>query len=170
MDIASKSITVNSPLAITTTSLTAGSVNVPYSASLAATGGVPPYTWTHHLRQLARWAHPRHRRDSSRGTPTSQQTSTFTVQVSDSQTPAATATATLSLTINGPTFRLNGNYVFSFSGYSQGKLVMQAGSFTSDGQGNITNGLMDSNSASAECRPTCPLPAPIRWTPPTPVP
>jgi len=33
-------------VAITTTSLTAGSVNVPYSAILAATGGVPPYTWS----------------------------------------------------------------------------------------------------------------------------
>lgn len=36
------------------------------------------------------------------------------MQVSDSQTPPATATAILSLTINGPTGRLNGNYVVSF--------------------------------------------------------
>ncbi|HEY4901826.1 MAG TPA: putative Ig domain-containing protein [Terriglobales bacterium] len=147
VDIASESITVNSPLAVSTTSLTAGSINVPYSASLAATGGVPPYTWTVTSGSL-----PAGLTLSTSGfisgTPTSQQTSTFTVQASDSQTPPSTATATLSLTINGPTFRLNGNYVFSFSGYSQGKLVVQAGSFTSDGQGNITNGLMDSNSAT----------------------
>ena len=147
VDIASKSITVNSPLAITTTSLTAGSVNVPYSAVLAASGGVPPYTWSITSGSLPAGLSLAASGVIS-GTPTSQQTSTFTVQVSDSQTPASTATACLSLTINGPTFRLNGNYVFSFSGYSQGEPVLQAGSFTSDGQGNITNGLMDSNSAS----------------------
>jgi len=46
VDIASESITVNTAVSISTTSLTAGSVNVPYSAILAATGGVPPYTWS----------------------------------------------------------------------------------------------------------------------------
>jgi hypothetical protein len=147
VDIASKSITVNTPLAITTSSLTAGSINVPYTASLAASGGVAPYTWS-----ITSGSLPAGLTLSASGfisgTPTSQQTSTFTVQVSDSQTPASTAAATLSLTIGGPTSRLNGNYVFSFSGYSSGSPVLQAGSFTSDGQGNITNGLMDSNSAS----------------------
>jgi hypothetical protein len=147
VDIASKSITVNAALSITTSSLTAGSVNVPYNASLAATGGILPYTWS-----ITSGSLPTGLTLSTSGfisgTPTSQQTSTFTVQASDSQTPPSTATATLSLTINGPTFRLNGKYVFSFSGYSQGNLVVQAGSFTSDGQGNITSGLMDSNSAS----------------------
>ncbi|HEY4932669.1 MAG TPA: Ig domain-containing protein [Terriglobales bacterium] len=147
VDIASKTITVNSPLSVTTSSLTAGSINVPYTASLTAGGGVPPYTWS-----ITSGSLPAGLTLSASGfisgTPTSQQTSTFTVQVSDSQTPATTATAILSITINGPTFRLNGNYVFSFSGFSQGNLVLQAGSFTSDGQGNLTNGLMDSNSAS----------------------
>jgi hypothetical protein len=147
VDIASKSITVNNLLAVTTTSLTAGSVNVPYSGSLTASGGVPPYTWSVSAGSL-----PAGLTLSTSGvisgTPTTQGTSTFTVQVTDSQTTPATATAALSLTINGPTFRLNGNYVFSFSGYQNSNLVLQAGSFTSDGQGNITGGLMDSNSAS----------------------
>ena len=147
VDIASESITVNAPLAITTSSLTGGSVNVPYSAFLAASGGVPPYTWSITSGSLPTGLTLSASGGIS-GTPTSQQTSTFTAQVSDSQAPSSTATATLSLTINGPTFRLNGNYVFSFSGYSGSSLVLQAGSFTSDGQGNITNGLMDSNSAS----------------------
>jgi hypothetical protein len=70
------------------------------------------------------------------------------VQVRDSQTPPASATANLSLTINGPTGRLNGNYVFSFFGYQNGTQVLQAGSFSADGAGNISNGLMDSNSAA----------------------
>ncbi len=147
VDVATKSITVNPPVAITTTSLAAGSVNVPYTASLSASGGLAPYTWAVTSGSL-----PAGLTLSTTGfisgTPTTQQTSTFTVQVSDSESPPATATAVLSITINGPTFRLNGNYVFSLSGYSQGILVVQAGSFTSDGQGNITNGLMDSNSAT----------------------
>jgi hypothetical protein len=82
------------------------------------------------------------------GTPTNQETQSFTVQVSDSQTPPATASANLSLTINGPTGRLNGNYVFSFFGYQNGNQILQAGSFKADGAGNITAGLMDSNSAA----------------------
>ena len=113
VDLASKSITVNPALSITTTSLTTGSVNVPYSASLAASGGVPPYAWT-----ITSGSLPTGLTLSTSGlisgAPTAQQTATFTVQVSDSQTPPSTTTANLSLTINGPTFRLNGNYVFSF--------------------------------------------------------
>jgi len=147
VDIKSKSITVNSALAVTTTTLTSGSVNVPYTASLAASGGVPPYTWS-----IASGSLPTglslNQFGSITGTPTAQQTTTFTVQVSDSQTPPATATATLSLAINGPTSRLNGNYVFSFSGFRQGNIVQEAGSFTADGVGNITGGLMDSNGAT----------------------
>jgi len=147
VDTAAKSITVNPPLSIATTTLTAGSVNVPYSASLAATGGVPPYTWTITSGSLPTGLSLA-TSGFITGTPTAQQTSTFTVQVADSQTPAATATASLGLTINGPTSRLNGSYVFSFSGYNQGLLVVQAGSFTAATARATSNGLMDSNSAS----------------------
>jgi Putative Ig domain len=145
VDIASESITVNNALSVTTSSLTSGSVNVPYSASLIAAGGVPPYTWS-----VVSGGLPAGLTLSASGfisgTPTAIETANFTVQVADSQTPPATATAPLSLTIAGPTSRLNGNYVFSLSGYQHGALELQAGSFTADGQGNITNGLMDSNS------------------------
>ena len=144
---ASKNVTVNKPLAVATTTLTAGSVGVPYSASLTATGGVAPYTWT-----LSSGSLPAGLTLSSAGvisgTPTSQGTQTFTVQVTDSESPAATATGSVTLTINGPNSRLNGKYVFLFSGYQSGALVQQAGSFTADGAGNITAGLMDSNSAA----------------------
>jgi hypothetical protein len=147
VDTATNSITVNNPLAVTTASLPAGSLNVPYNALLAASGGVPPYTWSISSGSLPAGLSLAASGLIS-GTPTTQGTQTFTAQASDSQTPAGTATAPLSLTINGPAFRLSGNYVFSFTGYNQGALVLQAGSFTSDGQGNITNGLLDSNSAT----------------------
>ena len=147
VNTAPKTITVNQPLAVSTTSLTSGSVGVPYSASLAATGGVPPYSWT-----ITSGTLPAGLSLSTSGfisgTPTTEETQAFSVQVSDSQTTPTTASASLTLTINGPTSRLNGNYILSFSGYQNGILVEQAGSFTADGQGNITNGLMDSNSSS----------------------
>lgn len=147
VDTATKTITVNQPLAISTSTLTSGSIGVAYSASLVATGGVPPYTWS-----LTSGTLPAGLTLNTfgfiSGTPTAVETQTFTVQVSDSQTTPATATATLSLTINGPISRLNGNYVFSFSGYQNNNVVLQAGSFTADGNGNITNGLIDSNSST----------------------
>jgi len=34
------------PLTITTTQLPAAQVNLPYNATLNATGGTPPYTWS----------------------------------------------------------------------------------------------------------------------------
>jgi uncharacterized repeat protein (TIGR03803 family) len=43
---ASVSLTVNQAVVITTTSLPLGRVNEPYSATLQAMGGTPPYTWT----------------------------------------------------------------------------------------------------------------------------
>jgi len=40
-------LTINAaPLVITTTTLPVGQVGVPYSATLSATGGVTPYTWS----------------------------------------------------------------------------------------------------------------------------
>jgi hypothetical protein len=148
VDTASKTITVNQPLSISTTSpLTNGSVGVPYGVALSAGGGVSPYTWT-----LTSGTLPAGLTLSAAGlisgTPTNQETQSFTVQAADSQSPSSTATASLSLTIGGPTSRLNGNYVFSFSGFQGGSPVLQAGSFTADGNGNITAGLMDSNSSS----------------------
>jgi hypothetical protein len=154
VDTATKSVTVNHPLAITTTSpLASGSVGVPYSAVLGASGGVPPYTWA-----ITSGTLPAGLTLSTAGlisgTPTGQETQTFTVQASDSQSPSATATASLTLAISGPNGRLSGNYVFSFSGFInctinlQCGTILQAGSFTADGQGNITSGLMDSNSNS----------------------
>ncbi len=145
VDIATKTITVSPALAVSTTSLTSGSVGVPYTASLSATGGVPPYTWSITSGTLPAGLTLQSSGFIS-GTPTNQESQTFTVQVSDSESPPATASAPLTLTINGPTSRLNGTYVFSFSGYNGGNLVEQAGTFTADGNGNITAGLMDSNS------------------------
>src|SRR3989454_6394877 len=39
-------VSIASPLSITTTSLPSGTVGVAYSTTLSATGGTPPYTWS----------------------------------------------------------------------------------------------------------------------------
>jgi len=88
-----------SPLAITTTALPGGAVNVAYSATLAATGGLPPYGWS-----LASGSLPGGLALSSTtgiisGVPTVTGTFAATVQVRDSSNPVVTATAPLAIVI-----------------------------------------------------------------------
>jgi len=95
----SLSITVAPPLVVTTTSLPAATVGVPYSTTLAASGGKPPYTWS-----LASGALPPGLAISSAGvisgTPTAAGPSNFMVKVADD--PIATATRGLTLSVNPP--------------------------------------------------------------------
>ena len=60
------------------------------------------------------------------------------------------ATAPLGIIINGAITNaaLSGPYAFSFNGYNNGSPVFMAGSFIADGNGNITSGVLDSNSAT----------------------
>jgi len=87
------------PLAITTTALPSGTVSTLYAATLAASGGIAPYTWS-----LAGGALPPGLTLGSTGaitgTPTTAGTSNFTVRAADASLPAQTATRLLSLTIN----------------------------------------------------------------------
>ena len=136
-------------LVITTTQLPAGTVQVFYSATLGASGGTPPYTWSRISGTL-----PIGLGLSSSGvisgTPTVAGGSNFTVQVQDSSTPPVLATAPLAITINASTSAgaLNGPYAFSFSGFNNGNPIFMAGSFIADGNGHLTSGVLDSNSAA----------------------
>jgi uncharacterized repeat protein (TIGR03803 family) len=98
---ASLSITIEGVASITTLSLPGGTVQVPYSATLAASGGVAPYTWSVTAGVL-----PAGLTLSSdgtiTGTPTVAGTANFTVEVADAEASPATATANLSLTIEAP--------------------------------------------------------------------
>ncbi|MFI5088974.1 MAG: N,N-dimethylformamidase beta subunit family domain-containing protein, partial [Terriglobales bacterium] len=94
------------PLVITTTSLPPGGQNSLYSFQIVASGGVLPYTWT-----LLSGTLPAGLSLASNGqitgTPTTQQTTNFTVQVTDSGTkdslnPQQTATQALSLAVYPP--------------------------------------------------------------------
>ncbi len=89
---------VTSPT-ISTTSLSAATVNSNYSATLAATGGTSPYTWS-----LSNGTLPAGLSLSTAGvisgTPTTSGSSSFTVKVTDAN--GKTATQSLSLTVNQP--------------------------------------------------------------------
>ncbi len=89
-------------LSITTATLSDATINNAYTATLAATGGVTPYTWTVDSGSL-----PAGLTLSAggviSGTPTALGTSSFTVKVTDSQATPATATKALTLAVNNPT-------------------------------------------------------------------
>jgi Putative Ig domain len=95
-------ISVNAALQVMTTSLPNGYPSISYSATLAATGGLTPYSWTITQGALPVGLTLSATSGVISGTPTGAGTSSFTVQVSDSETPATTATAGLSIVINPP--------------------------------------------------------------------
>jgi Putative Ig domain len=90
--------TSTATLAITTTSLSEGTVGSPYSAALAAVGGTSPYSWSILSGSLP----PGLSLSASgviSGTATAGATSKITVQAKDSASVQQTATSSLTLTI-----------------------------------------------------------------------
>jgi len=84
------------PLVIATTSLPVGTVGVAYSLTLAATGGVAPYTWTRILGKLPNGLALSPSGTIS-GTPSRRGTYTFTVRVGDSQDTQVSRTFTIQI-------------------------------------------------------------------------
>lgn len=89
----------SSPLAISTASLANGTAGTAYSATLAATGGTSPYTWTITSGGLPAGLSLASSGAIS-GTPTTAATYSFSVQVTDSS--SGTSTKTLSMTVAAP--------------------------------------------------------------------
>ena len=99
---ATLTIAVTEPLKVTTTSLPGAIAGVPYSATLAASGGAAPYTWSLASGSLPAGLTLDPSTGTITGTPAAPGTSTFTVTVTDSANPAATATATLTIAVTEP--------------------------------------------------------------------
>ena len=102
---ASMQIVVNPPLALTTASLPAGVVGTAYNQTLAATGGMTPYTWTVSSGSLPAGLSLNASSGAITGTPTGPfvGTTSFTVTVTDAENPTKNATANLSIAISAPT-------------------------------------------------------------------
>jgi hypothetical protein len=139
---------VNNPLALTTTSIDIAAVNVPYQFTLTATGGVAPYTWSITSGSLPSGIQLSSQFGVFFGTATAEGSFPITLQVADAENPVVTVQKAFTFTVGGPVARLHGNYTFLFRGFKQGKQVLQAGSFVSDGNGNITSGIADIMSTS----------------------
>jgi len=88
------------PLTITTGELPEGTVDVEYSATLSASGGTTPYTWSKISGNLPNGLSLNSSAGTISGTPTTQGIFNFTVQVKDNENN--TATKSLSITINPP--------------------------------------------------------------------
>jgi len=93
---------VFAPLKVTTTSLPAATGGSRYTATLAASGGEPPYSWSVTAGSLPPGLHLDSSTGMISGTPDVAGTYDFTVTVTDSQSPAVTASQALSISVSGP--------------------------------------------------------------------
>jgi hypothetical protein len=142
------SILALAPLQAVTPPLPSGDVAVGYNASLVATGGVPPYTWSITSGQLPSGLTLDPTTGVISGTPILTTTANFSVRVEDSNSTTSTPQS-LSIAINPGTAVTNslmsGAYSFLFHGFDSGGNVEMAGNFNATGTGTISGGQLDSN-------------------------
>ena len=91
-------VNVKGPVAIVTTSLPRGTLEKPYSATLAARGGTKPYVWSH-TGTLPLGVHMSGSGVIS-GTPRKSGSFPIVIKVRDSSKPPTSATKSLTLVIN----------------------------------------------------------------------
>ena len=149
---ANLSITINNstPLQIQTTGLPMGSEVTAYAATMYATGGVQPYTWSISSGSLPGGLTLNATSGAITGTPTALGPFSFTVEVTDSTSTHATANLSITVMTCANNAAFNGSYAALLEGWrnQQGSPSVQTASvrsFVADGSGNITGGKFDSN-------------------------
>jgi large repetitive protein len=138
-------------LAITTTSLPAGTDGAAYSQTLATSGGVPPLTWSVGTSPaLPAGLSLASSTGAISGTPTGVSATSPQFTVTDAA--KNTASASLQFVVNpAPGFMPTGPYNFLFSGTSPKGSVAVAGTFSLSGSGSpytVTGGEFDENTNS----------------------
>ncbi len=159
--IVSAVVTVNAqPLNFTTSSLPNGTINTAYSATITASGGVPPYTFSLDAASSALPTPLTFNAGSPSATITGTPTATSTtnnivVDVKDSEIVPMTAQMTFSLTINavsaacgsGSESLLNGQYAIAMRGFDGSGPAGIGATFDADGAGHLAKlvGIEDIN-------------------------
>ena len=158
------SIAASSGLTITTTQLPNATQDVPYSTSLSAAGGSPPYTWS-----IVSGALPLGLTLSAggaiQGTPSADGLSNFTAQVKDAASNSAQALLQILVATPVSNATLSGHYLIVLNGFNAASRFIMVGSVAADGNGNITAGKLDVNygqgeqNDSSQCRGNrnCPI-------------
>ncbi len=152
------------PLVFTTSSLPTGTVNSSYNATITASGGVPPYTFTMDAASSALPANlvfnPGTPSATITGTPTATgTTNNIVIDVKDSEATPMTAQMTFSITVNavsaacgtGSESFLNGQYAMLLQGFDSSGPVGIGATFNADGAGHVATlvGIEDINSTDA---------------------
>ena len=158
-------VTINiAPLIIQTSSLPGGVPNLAYAATITASGGLPPYTFSLDSGSTALPSgltfNPGSPAATITGTPTALgTTNNIIVDVQDSEGIPMTAQKTYSITVatcgSGSESLLSGQYAYMLQGFDANGPVALIGSFTADGTGKITAGEEDlSNSTTGSTPPS----------------
>jgi hypothetical protein len=152
---------------IPTTSVPNATAGTQYNAVVNVADGSSPFNWSISAGSLPPGLFLTTASVASvtiAGTPTTPGTYTFTLQVLDVCSVAAMQSYTITVSAStsagalmgggANNAMLNGNYAFRFSGFGStggsGALgfIAEAGSFSADGKGNITGGVLDRNGAA----------------------
>jgi hypothetical protein len=164
VDSSNPPVSITGPVTITVQPLTAltltgllpdATVNVPYSQTLTAQGGLPPYTYAITAGTLPAGITLDTSNGTFSGTPTTVGASSFTLTATDSEGTPQKANLPLILqvvyAITPNDGELKGPYAYLFQGYDDvvaGVLAYQTatvGSFTASGTGLVSAGELDAN-------------------------
>lgn len=127
----------HSHLTIITSSLPSGTVGNTYSATLAASGGPTPYTWSVVQNQLPLGLTLDAQSGNIAGVPTEPADFTFTVEVTDKHGATATATFTISIVGTQSTVAANPTSL-SFTNVTVGTSTTQNVTITVSGSANVS--------------------------------
>ncbi len=130
-------ITINPVLSFVSSPLPTGLVGGSYSTTVAATNGLPPYNYTLAFGSLDGLTLDAVG-GTIAGTPTAAGVFNFTIEAQDSDNEVASAA--FSITVVG---RLQGPYVLYFNGFDNGQPFYDVANLITDGNGNITGGVLD---------------------------
>ncbi|HLW97696.1 MAG TPA: Ig domain-containing protein [Candidatus Acidoferrales bacterium] len=142
--------------------LATGTVGAAYSSAISGVNGSPPYNWSVSSGSLPPGLSLSVASFTSvvlQGTPTAAGTFNFTIQLADASSSVASQPESVVVnagmspgmisklaTLGGGgvnNLQLQGSYAFRFGGFGPHGMTVSAGSFTADGNGKISGGMMD---------------------------